>query len=306
MYFSIFDRNLAQKRIITFFLGFSILSFFPIYHAFKGQNQSKLTLFNPIVNDDRAAESVKQIAADGSTIAQAIKESLNTKFEELFIQLQQEFPFTQGAWRQALTELEGLKKNDKLLVKNPIIKHKKNDIPLVKKARQLLASYNIDPSRVNIITMNDQDNASYAFAVQSCFKNKIEHFLRLNLAQLPHQTPAVQEALLRHEIMHLLNYDPLTCAFIEELFKDHGITPKEFWANDIFTDFNKHMEYRADLMASLNDIATAQALMEGFVKHMSRYDDTIDSRTHPSCKERYLALKNLTQYMHAENHLKMV
>lgn len=300
----IFQQILPYRHILTIFLGLGIFSAFSIYHAFISQNRSNLTLFNSVLGNN-VVESIQQARNNDSTVAQAVKKSLNEQFNQLLVQLQNEFPLTKEVWQEALNELESLKRNDKLLTKNPIIKHKKNDTPLIKKSRELLASYNIDPNIVKIEIMNDPENTSYAFAVQGCRRGKVQHCLRLNLAQLPQQASAVQEALLRHEIMHLLNYDPLTCAFIEELLKEYGITPEEFWANDTFSDFNKHIEYRADLMASLQNVATAEALMEGFVKHMSLYDDTTDSRTHPSCKQRYDALKNLIKYMNAENQLKM-
>lgn len=308
MNYTISKYILAYRPLLTVLSFVGILGFFPIYNSFIDQNQPIVALFSPVAKNNMA-KSIKQIQSKGATVAQIVKKDLDERFEHLLTQVQQEFPLTKEAWQGALNELASLKGKDALIVKNPVVKHKKGDTPLIRSTRELLASYNIDPSVVKIEVLNDPENASYAFACQSWVSDtkgdSVKHFLQLNLAQLPKQTPAIQEALLRHEISHLLNYDPLVCGRIEGLLKEHGITANEFWANDAFSNLNKHMEYRADLMAATHNVKTAQALVEGFEEHMARYDDITDSRTHPSCKSRNAALNNLIQYMTAENQLNL-
>lgn len=305
MNFSVILPKILSKQVLILIIGLGVLPVgYLAYRLLSSQNRSNLGVFNTLSNGS-IIDSVKKIAATGSSVSHAIKNELDNEFNQLLQRVQQEFPLTAQVWQEALNKLESLKRNDNLLTKNPVLKHQVDENPLIQKVRELLVSYNIDPKVVAIETINDPKNASYAFAGQYCIDTKVIHSIRLNLAQLPYQTPAIQEALLRHEIMHLLNYDPLTFGVIERLFKENGITAKQCWANDAFSTFHKFIEYRADLMASLNGISTAQALQESFVEHMERYKESKISRTHPTCQQRYAALDNLVQYMNAEHQLKL-
>ena len=300
-------NGIFDNKILLLLAGLGVLVSYPFVHQlFLAQKQPKLALFKSIESEDSVTNYVKEMNAQGSNLAQGLKEQLDIEFDIILQRLKEAFPLTPQAWHDTLTEFKRLKENDRLFLGKPlkaVEKGTKDDVPSVKKARELLVSYNINPAVINFELINDPNNASYAFAGQCVLNGKVEHYLRLNLAQLPNQTPAIQEALLRHEIMHLCNYDPLICDCIEKLFAHHGISAKEFWGNDYFRALNKHMEYRADLMASVHDIATAKALMEGFQEHMKRYDDRVESKTHPSCKQRYAAVDNLVQYMKAEKNL---
>ncbi len=299
-------NGIFDKKILLVVAGLGVLVSYPFAHQlFLGQKQPKLALFDSIETEDSVTSYVQEINAQGSNLAQELKEQLDIEFDIILERLKQAFPLTPQAWNEALAEFNRLKTSDKLFLDRPKAAKQgaKEDVPALQKSRELLASYNINPEVINFEVINDPNNASYAFAGQCVFNGKVEHYLRLNLAQLPNQTPAIQEALLRHEIMHLCNYDPLICDIIEKLLAEHGISAKEFWSNDAFRALNKHMEYRADLMASIHDIATARALMEGFQEHMKRYDDAVESKTHPSCKQRYAAVDNLVQYMKAEKNL---
>ena len=305
MNLSVILPKIPSKQVLAIVVGLVALpGGYVAYRVFSGQNQSKLGVFSTLSNG-RVIDSVQKIANTGSSVSQALKEELDNEFSQLLEKVQQELPLTAQAWQEALNKLESLKKDDNLLTKKPVFKHQLDDEPLIQKIKELLVSYNIDPRVVTIETINDPKNASYCFAGQYCIDTKVIHSIRLNLAQLPNQTPAIQEALLRHEIMHLLNYDPLTFGIIEKLFIENGIKPKEFWANDAFSTLHKFIEYRADLMASLNGISTAKALQESFLEHMERYKVSKISRTHPSCQERYEAVDNLVQYMNAEHQLKL-
>lgn len=302
---------ISTKQIAALTLGLGLLGGYSIYNLLSFPKnyrfEPKLAIFSPLnEGSQEIAKSVKQIMQEGSSVADTLKEQLNSEFDELLADLQKAFPLSPEIWKKTLDELKSLKANDTLFTNNPVIKNQKGDIPLVKKVRELLASYNIDPNMVKIQTMNDPKNASYAFAGQCVYNgdvDTVEHYIQLNLAQLPQQTPAIQEALLRHEIMHLINYDPLTFAMIETLFNEQGITPKEFWNNAAYQALNKHIEFRADLMAASHDVAVGIALQDGFTEHMKRYNDAIESKSHPTCKRRQAALDNLVHYMNAEKQI---
>ena len=302
MNLSVILPKISFKQILALIIGLGTLGGFMGYRLFLSQNQPKLGVFT--LANDNIIDSVKNMVNTGSNVSQTFKEELDNEFNQLLGKVQQEFPLTDQTWQKALNKLESLKRDDNLLVKNPVFKHALDSNPLIEKVRELLVSYNIDPKVVTIEIMNDDNNASYAFAGQYCIDTKVIHSIKLNLAQLPKQTPAIQEALLRHEIMHLLNYDPLTFGILEKIFKENGITAKEFWANDAFSALHKFIEHRADLMASLHGVSTGQALKESFMEHMDRYKES-KSRTHPSCKERYAAVDNLVQFMNEENKLKL-
>jgi hypothetical protein len=296
--------KITYKQILALIIGLgSIPGTYLVYRLFLGQNQPKLGVLSTLATAN-VVDAVQKIANTGSSVSQTFKEELDKEFNQLLEKVQQEFPLTDQIWQNALNKLESLKRDDNLLAKNPVFIPNANENPLVQKVRELLVSYKIDPRVVTIETIDDPKNGSYAFAGQYCIDTKVMHSIKLNLAQLPKQTPAIQEALLRHEIMHLLNYDPLTFGIIEKILKENGISAKEFWANDAFSEFHKFIEYRADLLASLNGVSTAQALQESFVEHMNRYKDS-KSRTHPTCQQRYAVVDNLVQYMNVENKLEL-
>lgn len=297
-------NKFAHKQTLALILSLaSIPGAYLAYRLTLGQNKPKFGVFSTLTNEG-ITEEVKKMANEGSNVSEAFKEELDKEFNQLLERVQNEFPLTEQTWKKALDKLESLKRDDNLLVKNAVFVANANEDPLVQKVKELLVSYKIDPKAVNIETINDPKNGSYAFAGQYCIDTKVIHSIKLNLAQLPKQTPAIQEALLRHEIMHLLNYDPLIFGIIEKILKENGIAAKEFWANDAFSEFHKFIEYRADLMASLNGVSTGEALKESFLEHMNRYKDS-KSRTHPSCQQRYEVVDNLIQYMNVENKLQL-
>ena len=180
-----------KKILIASLLGtFSLPIGYLVYCGF--QKQQKIQLFS-ILADDRILDSVKQVTDEGSSVAQALKEQFDDEFKQLFNQLQDEFPLPPEAWKNRLDLLEIMKQNDTLFTKNPMVKYQKGDTPLIKKTRELLASYNIDPQAVIIESIYDPENASYAF-VGRCFKkNKVIHFIKLNFTQSLKQTPIIKK-----------------------------------------------------------------------------------------------------------------
>ena len=134
------------------------------------------------------------------------------------------------------------------------------------------------------------------------------HDLEINIPRISEHAPEIQEAIIRHEIMHLLNYDPLTRAYIEVMLLENGIKAKEFMKEPAIQNFYKHQEFRADLLAACDGMSTAQAFQKDFEHYIETYpqDQVADAcTTHPSDAQRLQAVTQLISYMEAENKIKL-
>ena len=298
-------NRFSYKKVLYLGLALGSLSIFPVYRLFIAPNTPSKQSILEVLPAGNMHQNVQEILQKGSSVQDTLKAQLDIQHEAIVAEIKKAFPCTPEAWGQAYEEFERLKTQDNFIVANPRLKKNPNDLPIVLKVKELLVHNNIDPERMTILTINEPNNACDAAAGQCVNNNKVQHFIRLNLAQLLQHDACVQEALLTHEIMHLINYDSLEFACIEKLFKDFTIEPKMYNNAPCFIDLNKFIEYRADLMASAQGIGIATALQQAMTEHMAEFADDIISTNHPSCKQRYEAIANLAEYMKAENQMKI-
>lgn len=288
----------------VFLSALALMVLYPFFHQLISKKEPKLALIDMKESAEATIKAyMAQIGQEGANLPSVVKKELDAEFQALLEKLIGSLSIDRASWDSLNSRFKALKAQDRLFFegKRGVFSPQKSDMPVVQKAKELLWSYNIRPDRVTFEIINDPQNASHAFAGQCIMNGRVHHFMRLNLAELLRQETKVQEAWLRHEIMHLCNYDPLFFDLVEQLFAQQAIAPREYWKNSAYRALNKHAEYRADLMASVHNLETAQALLSGLQEHMSRYDDSFESSTHPSCKQRYAAVENLMRYMQVDS-----
>ena len=289
-----------KKKILAALLIFGALSAWPMYTVFVPSTQKKLMLFNAPQTQQQIQATITEIAT-ASTVADTLAQELNAEHDRLLAELQKAFPMQQE-WTETLEEIEQLKAEDTLLCENPVVNNAADDHEIVKKARALLAEYSINPEIVRVFTSDNPKRLTSAAAGQGYDGKKLIHDLEINLAQITKRSPEAQDAILRHEIMHLLHYDGLEQAAIEAMFARNTIAEKDYSRNPAFMAYCRQQEYRADLLAASYGIAIAQAAQKDFEQFMSEYPEIAkrESVRHPSLEQRHHAVSQLASYMQAE------
>lgn len=296
------------KQFLAIFLTLAALGSF--LYCFNGKIDSgaKIAVLEGQKSKNEVEETVQDICSEGSCVEDTLKLELAQEQERLIKDVQAAIPVTQNAWQKTFEDMDTAIKGDTLLTNNPRIKNKKSDHDLVKKARKILVEYNIDPSRVTIKTIERPDTKTNAASFQGYENNKVVHDLVLNIPQLSQHPDDVQDAIIRHEIMHLLNYDPLRRAYIEVMFLDNGIKKEEFMKVPALLKLYQHQEFRADLLAACHSIDTAQSFQKDFQHYIKTHPEDqleINCITHPSDADRHEAVTQLISYMQAESTIKV-
>lgn len=296
------------KYILGLFLGLGALGGLTWVLGSKLKSKAKIDVLCPQKDENEVFSTVQGICSEGSCVADTLKQELAQQHDQLLEIALEAFPIDQNEWDKAINQFNAAKSSDTLLVKNPIIKNNKGDHELVKKARKILASYDINPAAVTIKVTHRPNTKTNAASYQGFVDNKVIHELELNIPQLSQHPADVQEAIIRHEIMHLLNYDPLERAYLEVTLMQNGITVKQFMKEPALLDLYKHQEFRADLLAACHSIDTAQSFQKDFEHYIQTCPQDQCQKaciTHPSDAQRHKAVTALLGYMEAENKIKL-
>ena len=210
-----------KKKIFAGLLILGALSAFPLYKAFAPKASHKLPLIDGEISINDAQQALATITSEGLNVTDAMRQELNAEHDRLLAELQQAFPLPDNQWEAMYKRLDAIIDSDDLINNQTTIK--KSAKPLIAMAQEVLATTGINPERVTIELVEKPMSACDACAGQ-CFKDgKVAHFLQLNSVRLEEKELPVQQALLKHECMHLLNYDGLRQVFIESLLKKNGI-----------------------------------------------------------------------------------
>lgn len=290
-----------NSKFFIFILGLAIgaLALAPLI-SFKPRSRSHLNLFAPQITTETEA-FVKEIINNNSTVAQTLIIQLQEQHQHNLEQLQKAFPFTQEEWNNVWETLTFIKNQDAEYTPENIVPS--ND-PYVVRVRTLLTQYGINPDKVAIILVNNPTKTMNASAGQGYANGKVLHEIEINIPQFSKLCKEVQEATLKHEIMHLKNYDPLERALISNLLEKHGFTAEDYENTPEYRAYYHHQEFRADLLASLDSIETGKALQKSCMDFLHKYPEKHDKNSHPSDLQRYYALARLITYLEAENALK--
>lgn len=278
------------NQIILSLLALGALSAVALYCALSYENKYNADVLNFLP------------ANNTQNVTSILEKQLSEEHIRLLDSIQHAFSISATEWHDTLEKIKKIKQSDTLVIANPKMFSNPTEDPLIIKTRKILLSFAIDPKRVTIFTINEPNNACDAATGQCYNKGIVEHYIRLNTAQLKNRPEDVQEALLTHEIMHLLNYDSLEQIYIETLLKNKGIDSKVYHAHPAFVAYCKHLEFRADLLAGSQDITTAQNLKKVFQLQIERDPNEKSTLTHPSYTQRSAAMDKLMSHLKTEQN----
>ncbi|GMU19465.1 MAG: hypothetical protein AMXMBFR12_06570 [Candidatus Babeliales bacterium] len=279
-------KKFTQIALIIAVLG--ALSAYPLYRTFNQQKSDFSALFEQLNNSESVSETVNlQLKNDHNQCLEAIREAFNIDRKD---------------WQEALSKIEKIKKSDDLKGPSRILCKDKSQ--LAQRIHKILIKHGINPARVTIEYISKPNSACDAKAGQAYSKNKVLHFLQINTPVLEQKPDEIQEALLTHEIMHLINYDSIEYLFIETLLKKYCIKAEEYVNHPALVAYNKHIEFRADLFAGSNDLHIAQGLKNAFELHIQKFPNAPVSQSHPSSHARLDTMNQLVA--HLQNEQKQV
>lgn len=143
---------------------------------------------------------------------------------------------------------------------------------------RLLEEHGIDKKKVSIEKLGGKNQAE---ALQDINGKRIIHRLRINFDWLNARPICEQEAILRHEIQHLLNYDSIEEVYIKWILIDSGYTQQDWQKSPSMTDYYHLRELRADAFACAENKTVAQSLHDYFCDTICPNEAEQEWYTHP-------------------------
>lgn len=207
-----------------------------------------------------------------STDLATLKKDFAKEAERVMAAIRAEFNVSEGIWERYMVDFRHLMACDNLLSKKAVKISSNQLIP------RLLEEYGINKT---VVRIKELDGNNQAEAFQDIEGNKILHRLGINFKWLNTRPLCEQEAILRHEIQHLLNYDSIEEMYIRWILTDMGYT-KEDWENSVsMTDYYHLRELRADAFACASSKKVAQSLHDYFCDTMCLNEAREEWYTHP-------------------------
>lgn len=264
----------TKKVIILALLGLSCLGAYPAYKALCSHD------FVPFKGSKRAHSLYIERKAVHDTALAKIKE---------------EFAISDLNWSQFMGNCQAFIEHDDLMGSG-VSTVKENDHELIKFAKNALIEYGINPEKVivqNVSSSGSPCNGTQLLSNMDSLTyspdNKIVHYLNLNLSWLKEFDKDIQEAFVRHEIMHLINYDSIEGAYVTTMLEYLGHKPEEYALKQSRIDYCHQRELRADILAACDHTQAIHALQKFFqasIKKDPRQDIPSLWISHPSDKMR--------------------
>jgi len=226
----------------------------------------------------------------------------DTSHQKSLEAIRQEFNIPKSEWQNAMNEFAALSNNNRDLFKQKASFTPGND-SFKNKIYQSLADAGINPQKVSI--NYSDDNKCPIFTLQEySSQTRLRHSITINPEWFNKHPVELQKAIIKHEIMHLKNFDPIEYGFIVELLEDHGITRDQYFNSASIQKFRHMRELRADLLAGAHDINVAKALHSDFCSCVARnYQEDVGS--HPSSQTRMNQMAQLIKNFEAEQSIKI-
>lgn len=192
--------------------------------------------------------------------------------ERVMAAIRAEFGIPLEVWNRYMDDFKQLVAQDTLLNKKPKKVTSKQLIP------RLLEEYGINKNKVHIQKLGGNNQAE---AFQDVKDDHIIHCLNINFDWLKTRSAGEQEAILRHEIQHLLNYDSIEEMYIRWILTDQGYTEQDWKNSASMTDYYHLRELRADAYACALNKNVAQSLHDYFCDTMCLNEGRQEWYTHP-------------------------
>lgn len=187
--------------------------------------------------------------------------------------IMKEFGISPEVWDRYMQNFKNLVAGDNLLGTNSSTKESKDLIT------RLLQEYGIDPAVVKVTFTRA---VSQAESLQDVVNNRLVHTLSINPDWFKTLSLDRQEAIVRHEIQHLLNYDCIEEMYIRWILTDLGFTKKQWEKSPAMIAYYHMRELRADAHACANNPKVAQSLHDYFLSCVSPHESSIVWDSHPS------------------------
>lgn len=209
------------------------------------------------------------------------------------IRIKNDFKIKDRIWDAYLSAFKKIVQNDDLLTQ-PGHFRKSTEDNLVKIAQQALIEYGLNPEKVVLRLVKKSDVPAQAIQELDDLK-RIRHILELNLQWLSEYDIAMQEAIIRHEIVHLLYYDSLEASYVLHMLYQKGYSKKQCDKHPAIIAYRHQRELRADALACGDNSVRIKAFQSYFSCFIPLEDQENPElwRSHPSDKVRYQELAQL-------------
>lgn len=247
---------------------------------------------------------VKNILNRGLTIEKHLKQSQYKTRKKLRAAIRDAFEIDPHEWHQLMQYLERIKHRDTLL--NPTSISMRNANPLKARVIRILKECGINPARVQLVLLHNP-GTSPACALQKYDTRRkiILHRLELNSAELLNRPLHIQEGIIKHEAMHLRNYDSMEQGYIEGTLQRYGFQAEKYSQHPAMVQFNHYKELWADELAALTSMHTAHALRHDFTCLYHAQGD-VHTHSHPINSLRMRRLERLISCLEIEQSLRPV
>lgn len=175
--------------------------------------------------------------------------------ERVMAAIRTEFGISLPVWNKYMDECRDL------IARNPLKGKRPAKIRSKILINRLLEEHGIDKKKISIEKLGGKNQAE---ALQDINGKRIIQRLRINFDWLNTRPICEQEAILRHEIQHLLNYDSIEEVYIKWILTDSGYTQQDWGKSPSMTDYYHLRELRADAFACAENKTVAQSLHDYF------------------------------------------
>jgi hypothetical protein len=235
----------------------------------------------------------------GSKMAQELFLERKAIHDHCLLKIKEEFNIPEGSWQDLIeTHFKGLVEADDLMGDSAQSANS-HDSEIVGFAKQALVDYGVNPDKVAIRLV--AQSGSPCRAVQEIVygpndKNTIAHRLDINEGWVTKYPQAMQQAFIRHEIIHLIHYDSLEGGHIIALLNQLGLQEADYAHKQSIVDYRHQRELRADILSLCDYSTAAKAAQDYFDEAMKKdpqQDDPQVWLTHPSDKKRHEQITQL-------------
>lgn len=235
----------------------------------------------------------------GSNLAKELVADRTAVHDEAVAHIKADFAIPEDLWQEFMGDYQAKVAADDLRG-NSLQGAPLETEPIIVAVRSALQEYGINPARVVIKLVHSSDTPAQAIQTLAD-TGTIIHCIELDLKRLAKYSFAIQEALVRHEIMHLLNYDSLEGSYIITMLYKLGYSASQLEKEPAMIAYRHQRELRADLLAGCDHPEVAQSLQEYFASYMKITDQDNQKlwTTHPSDKQRHEQLAQLLTQMDA-------
>lgn len=277
-------KNSIKIAVLAAFTGFfGILLLASNYSPFQGHFAHKI---------GKSASKAEQLWAN----------ILNENHEKALEAIRVEFNIPQDEWQKTMDEFATIKAQaDYFCTETPVIT--KTGDPITDRVLELLAQAGINPEKVTIKFTSG--TVSPIKTVQDVDENnQIYNTMYIDKQWLTSHPQNVQDAIVKHETVHLHHLDSIKLAMVRMLLVEYGITGDAYKNNKAVQNVYHSCELRADLLAAAGDITTAQAFQQDFKDCMAKgYEE--DIKNHPPIATRYDEMSKLVSYLEAEQNTQL-